>query len=386
MKINTKVKKISIATYFVMLPYLKPYNVTLIPMLDMVYQIWKVIATFILLMAFILKRKKLSIFSQWAFAFCGVWTLSMLLNAGTLGENNQVVLSIIGMCLFFDYFRNDLKFKQTVLSCLSNIAKVYILLNTITVIIQKPLFSEPEVVYLRYFLGGDNFWAFILIPLCGIMFANDLFCKNKFSMSTCIFSLLGFFNLAYQKSYAGMISYGIYLFMVLLMNCSGIKKLFSIKNSIIISLISIVSISFFNIQELIKPILNNMDKIGFNSREFIWPKAIKAFQNRWMLGYGQLTEEQINSYILYGADHTHNILLEYPFSVGIIGSIIIIGWFNYIFKMNKTIYNKKYIRVLVLCFSAFVLCGIFDFYIGLIYFYVLLCVIDLCKVDKAQTY
>ena len=69
---------------------------------------------------------------------------------------------------------------------------------------------------------------------------------------------------------------------------------------------------------------------------------------------------------------------------GIIGSIIFCSWMGKIFKDYKKNASKQTIS-LISCFTAVVLCGTFDFYLGLIYFYLLLLTINVSvKEDKGR--
>lgn len=379
MKTKDRISRMRLLIYLVLLPYLKPYNVTLIPFLDLCYKSWKLVITAALLVLFLRKGKRLSTFSLLAGAFCAVWSVSIFRNLGYLGEGFQAVLSIIGMCLLFDYYAEKKSFKENILYCVSNITKVYIVLNTVTVLFQKPLFAEPEITYICHFLGSDNYWAFILLPLCGIMFAYDFYKYNKCRRSTWAFALCGWANLLLQFSVAGLVAYSFFLFMVGMIYYPAIRKMFSIKNILLLVVFMIILIGILNPTEILGSLLSKIGKSGFSSREYIWPMAMQAIKENWLIGYGELSQRQIDSYILYGANHTHNIILEYLFDVGVIGFSIVSVWFGHTLKLNKNNKKLKYLQVLLICFTANLLCGIFDFYISLIYFYLLLCVIYVCK-------
>lgn len=379
MKTKDRISRMRLLIYLVLLSYLKPYNVTLIPFLDLCYKSWKLVITAALLVLFLRKGKRLSTFSLLAGAFCAVWSVSIFRNLGYLGEGFQAVLSIIGMCLLFDYYAEKKSFKENILYCVSNITKVYIVLNTVTVVFQKPLFAEPEITYICHFLGSDNYWAFILLPLCGIMFAYDFYKYNKCRRSTWAFALCGWANLLLQFSVAGLVAYSFFLFMVGMIYYPAIRKMFSIKNILLLVVFMIILIGILNPTEILDPLLSKIGKSGFSSREYIWPMAMQAIKENWLIGYGELSQRQIDSYILYGANHTHNIILEYLFDVGVIGFSIVSVWFGHTLKLNKNNKKLKYLQVLLICFTANLLCGIFDFYISLIYFYLLLCVIYVCK-------
>lgn len=374
-----KINKMELLLWLVLLPYLKPYNVSLIPALNIFYNYWKFTVTCVVVFIFVCRRTRLSKSSKWVIGFSGIWSISMLINNGTLGDNLQIILSILGLALTFDIIRRDEKCVKYLLKVVSIIAKIYIVLNTITVITQNPILAKPEISYLKFFLGGDNYWAFILIPLCGIMFANDLYLINKCRISTWIFALIGWFDLLYQFSVSGMIAYGILLFTVLFMNYKIIRDFLKLKNVLIIICVILVSVVYVNISNILATFLAMLGKIGFNSREQIWAMAIKAMQSKFILGYGFLTETQVNSYILYGTDHAHNVLLDPLFFTGIVGTFFYFGWIYNAIKFDKKKHLKKYVIVLLMTLSIIFLNGIFDYYLGLIYIYLLIFTIELAK-------
>ena len=108
--------------------------------------------------------------------------------------------------------------------------------------------------------------------------------------------------------------------------------------------------------------------------------TITAIMKKPILGYGGLTEEQAGTWLIAGANHAHNFILQYPFSVGVIGTFFIILYFVKILKGSMQLSNQS-CRVLLMCLSAFMICSFFDFYIGLIYFYLLLEMIWIHKME-----
>ena len=69
-----KVKVKNFIIFVVLITYLKPFNVSLIPILDTLYSIAKIIATFVLLLYILNENVTLTKASKWCLAFLGWWT------------------------------------------------------------------------------------------------------------------------------------------------------------------------------------------------------------------------------------------------------------------------------------------------------------------------
>lgn len=364
---------------FLLLTYLKPYNAVLIPWINSTYQGLKVLFTLGLIMQFVVKRRRLSKFTIFGGVFLLIWVISMLYNTHSLGDAFQVMLSVVGIFMLIDYYKWSDIFLRDFLNCIAVITKLYFVLNTVTVVTQKPLFGEIQVHYLRYFLGGDNYWAFILIPLCGLIFLNDIFTEKHIRKSTWVFALMGFFDLAYQFSVAGMVAYGIYLIYMLLINYPAVRKLFKIRNAVVVGVILVLIATQLDVNPVFGSLLNLFGKKGFNSRETIWSLAINLIKKKWLIGYGYLTTDQINSYVLYGTDHAHNIVLELLMDCGVTGTAAFTWWLYFAVGIKRRFYKDRGIQILQGCMMAFLVCSIFDFYPHLIYMYLFISVVALYK-------
>ena len=158
-----------------------------------------------------------------------------------------------------------------------------------------------------------------------------------------------------------------------------LKKMVNVRNVFIIIVLLLILVIGFNFQTHFEKILNMFGKVGMNSREIIWPKAIYAIMQKPILGYGMLTDNQISSYILYGTTHTHNIVLEFLMDSGIIGSFFAFMWFKSAVTVKKKLLKSDVIMSLLYCIVAYLLCATLDFYIALIYFWVLIFLFDSIK-------
>lgn len=368
-------KIIDIVICATLVSYMKPMNVTLITPLDNIYNGLKILSTIAILLMVIKRGVHFSKGQLFCLLLVSVWTISIYQNQGSLDVYLQEILSIIGLLFLFGVINNKPQKTIYILGVLSSISKVYILLQFITIITKKPLFADPIVSFDRYFLGSDNYSAFILIPLCSFIFMNCYLRFNRIKIEEWLFPILGFLCLAIPFSVSGMLSYGLMLILMLFMNYPDIRKWFTPKKIIAFIIVFLFLVIAFNIQDKFVGIIGLFGKRGLSSREIIWPRTVDAIMKKPLIGWGALTDAQINSYLLYGAGHAHNIMLEFLLDVGVLGSFFSFLWIYYSFRGMKKIKTKT-IHVMQICMSCYLLCSIFDFYFGLIYFWLLIFVAE----------
>ena len=363
----------------VIFTYLKPFNASLIPSLNMMYSILKIVATMGLLIYLFKKRFSISKSSKWCMAFLAWWTISIVLN-GNLINNIQVLLSIFGMLLLFNVMQSRTNGFVIIAKHLRQIAEVYLILQLYTIIVDHPIFAKASVSFDKYFLGSDNYSAFIIIPLVGFILTDTAMHKSTLGFKTWFFVVVGFLCLAIPQSWAGAIAYGILIVLLIFKNSPTVRKIANVRNVCVLGVGVLVLVMVFHIQNYIGDILNAMGKVGMSSREIIWPRAVVALLKRPLTGYGILTEDQISSYILYGASHTHNIILEFFFSSGIVGFYLVSMWIKSALTIKKEYLKVKSVIYLLYCIIVYFICAFFDFYMSLIYFWTLIMCFDGLKI------
>lgn len=376
-----KDKQECIIILMILVTYLKPFNVSLIPKLNTLYSIAKIVATIALLIYIFKNKMTFSKSSKWCLAFLMLWTLSITFN-NNIKSNIQALMSIFGILLLFNVMRNKNDGVRVILKCLNYISEVYIILQLYTIIVNHPIFADAMISFDKYFLGSDNYSAFILIPLSGFILTNSYMTNKKIDIKSYIFVVLGFLCLFIPKAWTGMFAYGVFMLLAVSMKMLNLEKIVTARNAFIIMIIFLILVVGFNIQNYFMGVLGVIGKVGFSAREIIWPKAIVATMQRPICGYGILTENQISSYMLYGATHAHNIILEFILDTGIVGSFLAAMWFKEAISVKKYILkNKEVLLCLQYCIVAYLLCSIMDFYIELIYFWILIFLFDSLKLE-----
>lgn len=377
-RMTVKVKVQQFIIFVVLLTYLKLFNVSLIPTLNALYFIAKILATLLLLIYMLKKKIVLTKASKWCLAFVCWWTLAIIAN-GNIKNNIQTLLSILGVLFLFNVMRKKPNGLDSILKYLSYISKIYILLQFYTILVDHPVLAESVVSYDKYFLGSDNYSAFILIPLSGFILSNKLINNQKIQIWDYFFFFIGFLCLLIPKSWAGIFAYSAFILLFTFRKSLLLKKVATLRNVFLCNIFLLILVIGFNFQTHFEQIFNAFGKVGMNSREIIWPKAIYAILKRPFLGYGVLTDNQVTSYILYGTTHTHNIILEFLMDSGIIGSFFAFMWFKTAVSVKKGLLKNDTINELLYCIVAYLLCATLDFYIALIYFWILIILFDCIK-------
>ncbi len=376
-----KTKLSRVLTFLILFSYLKPFNATLVDPINRIYGLLKIAATLLLLVCVFQERIVLSKSAVACLALVGVWTVSVLLNNGGFGGRVQQIMSICGIVLLVAYLKPIDGGLDYMFRLLHHFSAVYIVLQFVTVLKNGPLIGQPIVSYDKYFLGGDNYSAFILICLAGFLLSYELARYQCIRLGAWVVAWMGFASLLIPFAVAGMVAYLAFLMLVVFRCYPAVRKLASVRNALLLSCILLTFVVCSYTGEHMNVTI--LGKVGLNSREIIWPKAFGAFLQRPLIGYGSLTQAQVDSYILYGGEHAHNIVMEFIFSTGIVGVCLAGYWLRCSLKNVRKVQSRA-VDCLVLCFAAFALCGIFDFYIGMIYFWLLVVFTDAYKDELLQ--
>ncbi|MFG6320593.1 MAG: O-antigen ligase family protein [Lachnospiraceae bacterium] len=379
---DLKIRKNSLLIMIILISYLKPYNVSLIPLLNMMYSLVKVIAT-LFLIAYV-SRKKISIStsSRWCIAFLLWWMLALFRNHN-LYSNVQTLLSILGIILLFNIMQKSVNGIEIIIKNLRVIAEIYIILELYTILTDRPIIASAKVSFDKYFLGSDNYSAFIIIPLAGFIMADEAINGRKKIYRTVFVLLCAFLCLAIPQSWAGLGAYTIFvLLLIFKKNQAIIKKFFTIKKTGIVALLFLLSVLVFHVENNLGAVLEIIGKVGLNSREIIWPLAVKLIFKNPVLGYGLLTEKQIEAYWLYGASHAHNMFLDVLLDSGVVGGFLMFMFIKSAVGTKRRDRPSLALTYLSYCLVAYILSSIFDFYITLIYFWVLIICFDQIRIRE----
>lgn len=232
----------------------------------------------------------------------------------------------------------------------------------------------------NYFLGLDNYSAFAILPMLSILMYIDELIYMRIRMKEKILLLMSLLAHVYVRSATAMFAIGMLLFLLIFAKYGKqIFKYITVKRIAICLAVLWVLIFLFDIQNIFIQFLTSefLGKGGYyygttlNSRTIIWQYAVELIKVKPLFGYGDLPEQRILDYALYGVDHCHNIFLEIIFRTGVVGAACYFLFLFKPFKATKKKLNKVSYRVLFISMISYLILSFMDYYPQLHYQYLL---------------
>lgn len=372
-----KNKKI-ICLILLLIPIFKPIGLTYYTSINNIFQILKIISLFIMIFSIIKDIKGNEKKKYFYIIYLGVFWIIYIINSFIYRGNyldilNNAITSVVLLIFIKKEFDYD---KGNLFKAFKFIFNSYLILHILSVgiinTIHIGIFDSESGT--TYFLGKDNYSAFITIPMVTISLFINYVEKREISWNYVIMLFILTLCYALTQSYTALLALSCFsVFIILLKFKVNLLKYISIRKTIILVIVLLFLISIFNIQNVFEYFLNNIGKgITLNSRTIIWKDAIELIKEKPLLGYGDLSIDKINDYYLYGASHAHNFVLELLLRTGIIGTICYMLFLDksvkYIYKREKT--DMK-ISILILGVISYILISFMDFYPILQYQYCL---------------
>ena len=174
------VSKRKILFALLLVPIFKPSGLEYYPVLNTFFLIWKMISliTMLFLLIFDSTNKKFSIKVNWGFiGLCTFWTIYILNNIRNQNADTEILNNAVFSLMLFVFISKQAQKKQlgNIINTLSGLFKLWFWIQIISILLTRiniHLFGTLVGDYL-YFLGTDNYSAFMLIPMIGIIMFND---------------------------------------------------------------------------------------------------------------------------------------------------------------------------------------------------------------------
>lgn len=359
------ISKQSFLFTILILPFLQPLIFNEYENIDKIYMMCKLISSFAILVLFCLKffkgKVKVSKFLIITFAYLLILLLSTILNKASINRCLSYILPIFSLYLLSEMW---IEFNmKNFLKVLGNILSIYIVINFITVIFIPMFMQKANLEASRYFfLGEDNRFIFVMLPLISILGLNDYLYIGKISRKTKFIYLICLITLIYRWSVGAMVSLFLFgvLNVLLIRYKNNMLKFFNIKFVYGLFIFIYISIVIFNLHYQ----LLDLFEIWFNKRQtvesryMLWEWCFKYIENKPLLGYG--IEEILILKSKFLVNHCHNMFFQITYETGYIGLITYIMLFYVLGRKIKICKNENISKYSTIIIFIMLILGLFD--------------------------
>lgn len=368
-------------TLFLMLlflPFCKPAGVEMIPWLNTLFSLWK-LATLAFLLVILIPKCFVAHPAKKPAGFFGLALFWLILVLGSIRAGAEIVSHLtaaLSSLFLLALIRYEVRMQngKLLLKSLAWLFTGCIVAHILSVILCVVGLTDSGVsgdtVYL---FGMDNYSAFVLYPmLTVVLFYHSVrYGRLRLQSWLLLFGLVGVYLLTASMTAAGA---GLVLVAMCLLhsNWRKLPKLRGVRWVIGLFVVLLVLICGLEVQTLLAGLLNSMSKgVSLNSRSYIWANALELIAQRPVFGHGGFTQAQIDSYILQGTTHAHNLILEILMRTGIVGSVGYVLFLCGFDGGRKSLKLSNPHRNLLLCgLVAQLILTFMDFYPTVMMFYV----------------
>lgn len=375
-----KLKIVWVLYVIILIPIIKPVGLAYNSSINTLLRYWKLFSIF-LMCGFIVKdfyklkrltSRKYSIRKGIIGLLCFelIYLINSIMRSAEFLDllNNSLTCLLL---LVLVYLGSMSKRKNTLFSSIDFVFTIYIICQIISMALERIniVLFRVEDGGATYFFGPDNYSAFTIIPMIGVLMfiGSSELKKVRFGKKNlCLLTLLALCYI-WTGSVTAALSLIILLTVSLLAeNKKGIIKFFSAKWLLLFFALALILILSANIQNYFSGLLRLVGKgergFSLNSRTYIWGATIRLIKESPIIGIGNLTKSEVSNYILYGTEHAHNIILELLLRTGIIGFISYLYYLLFpAIKYRRLFFKSKNIILLLTIFVYLVL-SFMDFY------------------------
>lgn len=295
LKITLYKRDIGLLFYiFMLLPFIFPTGARQFYGLGGLLNLWQTVAEIIIILIYVFK---MGVYLKQSKFVLAPLVFSIILVGTTIakqGDNQRSVeyaLEFITVFLIADICIKE--YGKRFLYVLSVIACIIAFINAIMLIIDPEYFGT-EGTYRRYcFISNDNSLTPFLLPgMIIALMAIELHNPNHKRLWNIIVCALFSSSIYLTWTGTGVVLFT-FIFAVFLLKRIGIWKLFDIKNTIILSIVSVFLFTQFQVQNYFSVLFGIVQKdITFSNRTVLWGLALEKIKDSIILGYG-MTESDL---------------------------------------------------------------------------------------------
>ena len=363
-----------------LIPFFKPVGPAWYGAFNALFQGWKLAAIVCLAVLFFATHREGFRFRVNEFFGLYLFWIIYILNCFRYGNSagdilNNALTSFVLLNLIA--YASMRPWREPFLRALSWIFVAYLLLQcaSMVVIHSGHLLFEPIPGDYTYFLGTDNYSAFAVYPMLGVV----LFCDARrrpagtLSRKSWLLSLVVTMSFLYVRSMTAALAGMVLLLALFLRDYWGFwLKLLNIRTVLCVALAVFLPIHYGHIQLVFSSLLEGVLHKGvtLNSRTIIWENAVNLIKQKPLLGFGALSQKQIDNYVLFGTTHAHNLFLELLLRTGIVGTagyLVFLAGFARTFPRRGL--SRRPVSILLIFLIVQVVLFSMDFYATIQYFY-----------------
>lgn len=377
LKLNTNV----LLNIIIIAPLIKPVGLTYNnPAINTVLQYWKLLS--ILLMTLVLLthlRQLAGLFSGKSIYKTGIVGLLIFESIYLFNTISRGVefLDLLNNCLtcilllIYIPIAGKYRRKESFNKSLDFVFTLYLICQIVSMVLERLniIWLKAEDGTRIYFFGPDNYSAFMIIPMLGVLLYLGCKGSEKIRFRKKDLILLGSLTVCY--TWTGSVTAACALIILVgasmfIASNTKMARIFSIKGLLLLFGLALFLILTVNIQNYFLSIFQLVGKgdsgFSLNSRTYIWAQALQLIQRNPLLGIGNLSESEIAGYVLYGASHTHNIILELLLRTGIIGTSSYLYFLIYPLIKYTRYYLCSKNAILLIAVYVYLVLSFMDFY------------------------
>lgn len=317
--LKVKIKKTSIIYILFLLAFIRPEYLIRVPYVKTFYDIYRIAIVGAVVFLFVLKKKKLNLYTLFWILFESWIVLVTVLRNGNVSYAFNQAITISAIAIFFLMYSRDMK---SICKCLYYILAVFIIINFLTLLIYPNGMYTTGVTNLateNWFLGFKNKHMIYFLPFTALNFIliknGDLSKKNLFMIAVIASSAV------FIKSSTTLVGLGIMMVIGFVPFIRKHYKIFNIYTYFVAAIVMFIMIPLLRLQYLFYYFIVVILKksIDLTYRTDLWDCAFSAIRMHPIVGWG----EQVNEvkYALYHSQSiitAHNQILEYLYTGGIV--------------------------------------------------------------------
>lgn len=317
--------------------------------IDLLYNICRVVSAFIILILYLKKRKVSYLFMSFAILWLYFLLNTIIKNGFSIGEVVRVS-SYLVVAMLIEYY---IKKQAKVLICaMLFLYEFLIIVNFITILLFPEGMYSTELQWENYFLGFRNLFILYFIPCMTfeIIWAKFI---GKWRRAIIIFTVCLISAILSASATCLLItSFYIILFITGIYN----YKIFNILSVMFSYITAFFAVVVFRIQNLLEPLFSALGRnVTMTGRTLIWDYTIQKIIQNPLTGYGKQSAEYRIAQIpnVYAASHAHNFLLEHLYCGGFIQFILLVIWLVFLCKYLWNTRFSEYTHIIMIAVTTF---------------------------------